>query len=75
MTGLFDLKGLFDAGDINVDEFQETVNAIISDLEAAGFDDDTIKYLKLSLETDTVERQLAAVKEAIGGVGGKYDAL
>ncbi|MBD8989267.1 MAG: phage tail tape measure protein [Clostridiales bacterium] len=75
MSGLFDLKGLFDAGDINVDEFQETVNAIISDLEAAGFDDDTIKYLKLSLETDTVERQLAAVKEAIGGVGGKYDAL
>lgn len=75
MSGLFDLKGLFDAGDINIDEFQETVNAIISDLEAAGFDDDTIKYLKLSLETDTVERQLAAVKEAIGGVGGKYDAL
>ena len=75
MSGLFDLKGLFDAGDINVDEFQETVNAIISDLEAAGFDDDTIKYLKLSLETDTVERQLAAVKEAIGGMGGKYDAL
>lgn len=75
MSGLFDLKGLFDAGDINVDEFQETVNAIISDLEAAGFDDDTIKYIKLSLETDTVERQLAAVKEAIGGVGGQYDAL
>lgn len=75
MSGLFALKGLFDTGDINVDEFQETVNAIISDLEAAGFDDDTIKYLKLSLETDTVERQLAAVKEAISGVGGKYDAL
>lgn len=75
MTGLFDLKGLFDAGDINVDEFQKTVNEIISDLEAAGFDDDTIKYLKLSLETDTVDRQLTAVKEAIGGVDGEYDAL
>lgn len=75
ISGLFDLKGLFDAGDINVDEFQETVNAIINDLKAAGFDDDTIKYLKLSLETDTVERQLATVKEAIGGVDGEYDAL
>ena len=75
ITGLFDLKGLFSAGDINVDEFQETVNAIIGDLKAAGFDDDTIKYLKLSLETDTIEKQLAAVKEAINGVSGEYDVL
>lgn len=75
MSGLFDLKGLFDAGDIHVDEFQETVNAIISDLEAAGFDDNTIKYLRLSLETDMVEQQLSAVREAIGGVDGEYDAL
>ena len=75
ITGLFDLKGLFSAGDINVDEFQKTVNAIIDELETAGFDDDTIKYLKLSLETDTIEKQLAAVKEAINGVSGEYDVL
>lgn len=74
ISGLFDLKGLFDAGDINVDEFKSTVDAIISDLEAAGFDSESVKYLRLSLETDMVDEQLNAVREAIGGLEGQYDA-
>lgn len=73
MTGLFDMKSLFDTGEINVDEFKSAVNAVLEDLKAAGFDDETIKYLNLSLETDMVDRQLEEVKKAIGGLGGEYD--
>ncbi|MCM1219861.1 MAG: phage tail tape measure protein [Lachnospiraceae bacterium] len=73
ITGMFDLKGLFDSGDISVDEFRSTVEAILNDLAAAGFDDETIKYLRLSLETDMLDEQLRAVKEAIGGLEGEYD--
>lgn len=75
ISGLFDLKGLFDAGDINVDEFKSTVDAIIADLEAAGFDSESVKYLRLSLETDMVDERLNAVREAIGGLEGQYDEM
>lgn len=68
MAGLFDMKGLFDAGTINVGEFESAVNAIIGDLEAAGFDDETIKSLKLSLETDQLDQQIAKVKESVSGI-------
>ena len=73
ITGMFDLKGLFDSGDISVDEFKSTIDAILNDLAAAGFDDETIKYLRLSFETDMLDEQLRAVKEAIGGLEGEYD--
>lgn len=68
MAGLFDMKGLFDAGTINVGEFESDVNAIIEDLEAAGFDDETIKSLRLSLETDQLDQQIAKVKESVSGI-------
>lgn len=68
MASLFDMKGLFDAGEINVGEFESAVNAIIGDLEAAGFDDETIKSLRLSLETDQLDQQIAKVKESVSGI-------
>lgn len=68
MAGLFDMKGLFDAGTINVGEFESAVNAIVGDLEAAGFDDETIKSLRLSLETDQLDQQIAKVKESVSGI-------
>lgn len=74
LTGLFDLRELFDAGDINVDEFKSTVDAIIADLEAAGFDSESVKYLRLSLSTDMIDEQLDAVRKAINGLEGQYDA-
>lgn len=68
MAGLFDMKGLFDTGTINVGEFESAVNAIIGDLEAAGFDDETIKSMRLSLETDQLDQQIAKVKESVSGI-------
>lgn len=73
LTGLFDLRELFDAGDINVDEFKSTVDAIIADLEAAGFDSESVKFLRLSLNTDAIDEQLDAVRKAINGLEGQYD--
>lgn len=73
ISSMFDLKGLYDAGEIGVNEFKTAVDTILNDLEAAGFDGELIKYLSLSLETDMVEKQLNAVREAIEGVKGEYD--
>lgn len=73
ITGMFDLKGLYDSGEVSVNEFKSTVEAILSDLQAMGFDEESIKYLRLSLETDMLDEQLNAVKEAIGGLEGEYD--
>lgn len=35
--------------------------------------EESVKYLRLSLETDMLDEQLNAVKEAIGGLEGEYD--
>lgn len=72
---LFDLKGKFDIGELTVDEFKLTTDAILAGLKEAGFDDNTIKRLRLSLETDMLDRQLEAVKEGIDGLDGQYDAV
>lgn len=73
ITGMFDLKGLYDSGEVSVDEFKSTVEAILNDLNAMGFDEESVKYLRLSLETDMLDEQFNAVKEAIGGLEGEYD--
>lgn len=73
IAGMFDLKGLYDSGDVSVDEFKSTVEAILNDLQEMGFDEESVKYLRLSLETDMLDEQLNAVKEAIGGLEGEYD--
>lgn len=73
ITGMFDLKGLYDSGEVSVNEFKSTVEAILNDLSAMGFDEESVKYLRLSLETDMLDEQLNAVKEAIGGLEGEYD--
>lgn len=73
ITGMFDLKGLYDSGEVSVNEFKSTVEAILNDLSAMGFDEESVKYLRLSLETDMLDEQLNAVREAIGGLEGQYD--
>lgn len=73
ITGMFDLKGLYDSGEVSVDEFKSTVEAILNDLQTMGFDEESIKYLRISLETDMLDEQLNAVKEVIGGLEGEYD--
>lgn len=72
---LFDIKGTFDADDLNVGEFKSRVEELLAELESLGFDDESIKYIRLSLETDMVEEQLNAVREAIDGLDGEYDDI
>jgi len=58
ISGMFDLKDLFDAGDINVGEYQQTIQNILTDLESAGLDDGSINHIKMSLEISEFEEKL-----------------
>lgn len=73
LSNLFDLRGKFELGDIGVDEFKSGVGEIINKLTESGFDGESIKYLKLSLNTDLIDTQLDAVRKAIDGIDGTYD--
>ena len=65
VSGMIDLKSLFDTGDISVNEYRGTIDLITQDLKAAGFDDDTVKYLELSLDIDKIDAQIEAVRDAL----------
>ena len=58
ISGMFDLKELFNVGDINVGEYQQTIQNILSDLENAGLDDGSINHIKVSLEISEFEEKL-----------------
>ena len=65
LSGVFDLKGFFDSNDINANEFKTTVDYILKDLEAAGFDDETIRYIKVAIDMDQLEEQIEHAKELL----------
>lgn len=65
ISGMFQIQDLFESGDVGARAYQETIDQILADLKNAGFDDETVKQLKLSLDIDSVETQLTTVKNAI----------
>lgn len=65
ISGMFQIQDLFESGDVGARAYQETIDQILADLKHAGFDDETVKQLKLSLDIDSVETQLTTVKNAI----------
>ncbi len=68
ISGVFDMKGLYDAGEVSVNEFKSTVESILNDLTEMGFDEGSIKYIRLSLETDALYEQIQAIKDKIIGL-------
>lgn len=65
ISSLFQTQDLFNVGDIGAHSYKATINQILADLKNAGFDDETVKQLRLSLNIDSVETQLTTVKNGI----------
>ncbi len=65
ISSLFQTQDLFNVGNIGAHSYKATINQILADLKNAGFDDETVKQLRLSLNIDSVETQLTTVKNGI----------
>lgn len=66
--GMFDLKELFDTGDVNVEEYRATIDAILNDLKGLGFGDDTVKYLQLQLNVDDIDQQVDYIRNTLSSI-------
>lgn len=62
---IFDAMTSFNTGDINFGEYQNMVNSLIDHLLAAGFDEDFINTLTLSLNIDDCYKKVEAVKKLL----------
>ena len=62
LTAAFSLKDLFADGTINAGEYKTTIDKIFSDLKDAGFNDNTIQAIKISLDTDDFDEKLNHIK-------------
>lgn len=65
LTAAFSLKDLFADGTINAGEYKTTIDKIFSDLKDAGFNDDTIKAIKVSLDIDDFDKKLNHIKDLL----------
>lgn len=65
ISGMFQAQNLFNSGDIGASSYKATIDQILADLKNAGFDDRTVKQLRLSLNIDSIETQLTTIKEGI----------
>lgn len=62
MGSMFDIKAVFDGGEVSVGDYQEIMDAGFGFLEQAGIDEEFILKLKLSLGYEDFEAQINTLK-------------